>query len=447
MASYDSQVLGLFADPNVVQERVTQEINQQMPSGLTFLPAQTLFQGLSPLSAALDPRTRNARTIQETAQETPGEFGTAAYYQDLANRLNAKGMTQAAMALQAKAKEMNDNLMEAATAEFGKISFKDYGSYTVPLAGMINEYAQKRSQLGMNHPQVVAMHQKISEAMQKGRAEVQTGDVADAREIERAKTLAQEQVKSRMKLLNDLGDARLKSNNQSILLSNIKTQIVDKAKAGQIFTGPGADWRATGAAFLRVLFPDMGGDELGRKIGNTQAAAQTIGDALLEAIGALGTNPSNADRDFIASMLPRINQSPEAIETIYQYMQEKALYAQEELNARERYLNDPDNYDLSGYTPPQAERLNELLRQAGVDTSTQNTMPNPRIQRMGVIDIPVVKEDMSGPQINQYNTLMNAKGGHESVYEYLGKLDQLGKLTPDQTAILLYIDNILFGAR
>ena len=438
----DSQILGLFADPGVVQGKVTQEINQQMPSGLTFLPAQTMFQGLSPLSAALDPRTRNARVIQETAQETPGEFGTVSYYQELANRLNEKGMTQAAMALQTKAKDMQDKKIAAATAEFGKISFKDYGSYTVPLASMINQYAQLPA-----GPERDALYQKIAEAMQKGRAEIQTQDVADVREEARAKTLAEEQTKGRLKLLNQLGEEKLKQNESAILLSNIKTQLVDKANAGQIFTGPGADWRATGAAFMRVLFPDMGGEELGRKIGNTQAAAQTIGDALLGMIKQLGTNPSNADRDFIAKMLPQINQSPEAIQIIYEYMQEKALYAQEELLARERYLNDPDNYDLSGYTPPQAERLNELLRRAGVNTSTEYTMPNPRINNIGVIDIPVVKEDMSGPQINQYNTLMNAKGGHEAVYEYLSKLDQQNKLTPDQAAILLFIDNILFGAR
>lgn len=439
----DSQILGLFADPNVVQGQVTQEINQQMPSGLTFLPAQTLFQGLSPISAALDPRTRNARTIQETAQETPGEFGTAAYYQELANRLNAKGMTQAAMALQTKAKDMQDKKIAAATAEFGKISFKDYGSYTVPLASMINQYAELPA-----GPERDALYQKIAEAMQKGRAEIQTQDVADVREEARAKTLAEERTKSRLGLLAKLGEEKLKQNETAILLSNIKTQLVDKAKVGEIYTGPTAEWRATAGAFMRTLFPGMGGDELGRKIGNTQAAAQTIGDALLGMIKQLGTNPSNADRDFIAKMLPSINQAPEAIETIYQYMQEKALYAQEELLARERHLNDPNNYDLSNYTPPQAERLNELLRQAGVNTSTEYTRPDPRITSIGVIaDIPMVKEDMTGPQLNQYNTLMNSKGDHESVYEYLSKLAQQGKITPDQDNILMYIDNILFGAR
>lgn len=441
MASYESQVLGLFADPELVAEQVRQERNQQMPSGLTFLPAQTMFQGLSGISAALDPRTRNASTIQQTAMETPGEFGTASYFKDLSERLRQKGMIQAAMALQGKAKEMEDDAIEAATAEFGKISFKDYGSYTVPLASMINQYAQMTGTMSRNDPRVLALYKKIAEAMQKGRAEVQTGDVADAREIARAKTLAEEQVKGRLKLLQELGDAKLKSNEQAILISNIKTQIVDKVRAGEIFTGPGADWRASGAAFLRVLFPNMGGEELGRKIGNTQAAAQTIGDALLGAIKQLGTNPSNADREFIAMMLPQINQSPEAIEKIYEYMQEKALYIQEELNARERYLNNPDNYDLSGYTPPQAERLNELLRQAGIDTSTENVRPNARITTIGALDIPVIKEELTGPQINQYTTLMNAKGSHGAVYQYLGALDNP---TQDQIVILLYLDNLLF---
>jgi hypothetical protein len=442
MASYESQVLGLFADPKLVAEQVRQERNQQMPSGLTFLPAQTMFQGLSGISAALDPRTRNARVINQTAQETPGEFGTSGYYMELAERLRQKGMIQAAMALQGKAKEMKDDAVEAATAEFGKISFKDYGSYTVPIASLINQYAATTDRM-----QKERLYKQIAEAMQKGRAEVQTQDVADAREIERAKEKAGLEEKSRMTLLNKLGEERVASNNQAVLLQQIKSQIVDPIATGDIFTGPGASWRATGYAFMRVLFPNMGGPELGRKIGNTQAAAQTIGDALLGAIKQLGTNPSNADRDFIAQMLPQINQSPEAIQTIYQYMQEKALYAQEELNAREKYLNDPENTTLAGYIPPQAEKLNEILRSVGVDTSVENTRPDPRITSMGAIQVPVavVKEDLSGPQINQLNTLLNSKGSNEAVHTFLTGLLNQSKITPDQAGILLYLQNVLYG--
>lgn len=442
MASYESQVLGLFADPRVVQEQVRQERNQQMPSGLTFLPAQTMFQGLSNVSAALDPRTRNARVINQTAQETPGEFGTAGYYMDLAERLRQKGMVQAAMALQGKAKEMKDDAVEAATAEFGKISFKDYGSYTVPIASLINQYAATTDRMKKER-----LYNQIAEAMQKGRAEVQTQDVADARSIARAKEKAELEEKSRMTLLNKLGEERVASNNQAVLLQQIKSQIVDPIATGRIITGPKASWRATGYAFLRVLFPNMGGPELGERVGNTQAAAQTIGDALLGAIKQLGTNPSNADRDFIAQMLPQINQSPEAIQTIYRYMQEKALYAQEELNARERYLNDPANTTLAGYIPPQAEKLNELLRLVGVDTSVENTRPDPRIRSMGAVQIPVpvVKDDLTGKQINQYNTLLNSKGSNEAVYDYLtGLLDQ-NKMTQDQSIIHLYLWNIMYG--
>ena len=125
MASFDSQVLGLFADPNLVQTQVTREIDQSTPN-FSFAPAQSMFQALSPLVAATDPRTRNARVITETAQETPGEFGTPAYYMDLAERLRQKGMIQAAMALTQKATEMKDAVKDSAMAEFGKISFKDY---------------------------------------------------------------------------------------------------------------------------------------------------------------------------------------------------------------------------------------------------------------------------------------------------------------------------------
>lgn len=440
MASYDSQVLGLFADPGVVQQSITAERNQQMPSGLTFLPAQTLFQGLSPLSAALDPRTRNARTIQETARETPGEFGSISYYQDLANRLNAKGMTQAAMALQAKAKEMQDDLKDTATAEFGKISFKDYGSYTVPLASLINQYAMTQ-----DPQQKQALFAQINEMMQKGRAEVQTGDVSDAQQKARAEAEAKQKVEYKFELMKQLGEDKNAQNASATLIGDIRRNIIEPLDRKEIITGPGADFRATAWAFGRVLFPNLGGDELAVKLGRTQAAANVIGDALLGAIKKLGTNPSNADREFIQRMLPNINQDPNAIRMIYRYLQEKALFAQEELNARERWLQDHD--DLMGYVPPQAEALNEMLREVGIDTSISNTQGNPAINSIGTVRVPTIKEDMTGQQINQYNSLVINKGSNEAVYDFLGKLLETGKITADQKVILKYLDNVLYGAR
>ena len=436
----DSQILGLFADPNVVQGQVTQEINQQMPSGLTFLPAQTLFQGLSPLSAALDPRTRNARTIQETAQETPGEFGTSSYYADLANRLNQKGMTQAAMALTTKAKEMKDKQTAAATAEFGKISFKDYGSYTVPLASLINQYAE----LPKDSPQREVLYKQIAGAMQKGRAEVQTGDVADAREQARAEALAKGTIENKLRLKQQLSEDRMAADASAVLIGDIERNIIAPLDRGEIFTGPGADLRATLWSFGRVLFPNMGGDELGIKIGRTQAAANVIGDALLGAIKKLGTNPSNADREFILRMLPQVNQDPDAIRLIHQYLIEKALFAQEELNARSRWLDEND--DLSNYVPPQAQRLNDLLAQAGVDTNVHSTRPNPQITSVGRVPVATVKEDLTGPQINQMNTIINNKGGNQAAYNYLIQANRNDKITDDQAAILLYLHSLIYGA-
>ena len=433
MASFDSQVLGLFADPNVVQERVTQEINQQMPSGLTFLPAQTLFQGLSPISAALDPRTRNARTIQETAQETPGEFGTSAYYQDLANRLNAKGMTQAAMALQTKAKEMTDKKIAAATAEFGKISPKDYGSYTVPIVSLINQYSQLPA-----GPQRDEVYLKIQGAMQKGRAEVQTADVNDASKIARAQEEATQAVRNKAELMKSLGEDRKKADQGSYTLQAIKDQIVIPVQNNEIMTGPLASYRASLLAFGRVLFPGLRNDEeLSRRIGNTQAAAYVIGDQLLAAIDALGTNPSNADREFIQQMLPEISRDPAAIQKIYDYMSEKQMYVLEELNARQAHLQNND--DLSNYKAPASSRLEAMLRAEGIDISAENMQPNQRVLREGVRDlqnIPVVEEDLSGPQINRMRALENSKGSRKKSALFLIEKLRQGTATEDEKAIL-----------
>ena len=188
----------------------------------------------------------------------------------------------------------------------------------------------------------------------------------------------------------------------------------------------------------------MGGDELGIKIGRTQAAANVIGDALLGAIKKLGTNPSNADREFILRMLPQVNQDPDAIRLIHQYLIEKALFAQEELNARSRWLDEND--DLSNYVPPQAQRLNDLLAQAGVDTSVHSTRPNPQITSVGRVPVATVKEDLTGPQINQMNTIINNKGGNQAAYNYLIQANRNDKITDDQAAILLYLHSLIYGA-
>jgi len=434
MASFDSQVLGLFADPNLVQTQVTREIDQSTPN-FSFAPAQSMFQALSPLVAATDPRTRNARVITETAQETPGEFGTPAYYMDLAERLRQKGMIQAAMALTQKATEMKDAVKDSAMAEFGKISFKDYGSYSVPIASLINQYAT-----ATNPQQKAQLFNKINEMMAKGRAEVQSGDVNDAAAIAKAKATAEQKVIRKGKLLDKLAADREAANAGATLISDIERNIIDPLNDGLIYTGPGADYRATFMAFANMLFPGALPPDVQEKIGRTQSAANVIGDALLGKIKQLGTNPSNADREFIAAMLPQVNQDPNAIRLIYQYMLEKQLYAQEEMNAREQWLSTHD--DLTGYVAPQAQRLNEMLQSLGIDTSTENTRPNASINSVGRVRVPTIKEDLSGPQIRRMDALVNAKGGYRNVEDFLFKKKDDGTIDPDEMMILMYINSL-----
>lgn len=80
---------------------------------------------------------------------------------------------------------------------------------------------------------------------------------------------------------------------------------------------------------------------------NSQQFEKITGDLVLDKIKKLGANPSNADREFIARIVPSLTTSPEARSQLLQYLKKRAQDVVAESDALEQYA--VKNKGLSGY--------------------------------------------------------------------------------------------------
>lgn len=86
------------------------------------------------------------------------------------------------------------------------------------------------------------------------------------------------------------------------------------------------------------------------KLNKSQEYQKVAGDVILQTLGGkLGSGFSNADRDFIASLVPQLETSPEARRQLIQFMQGKNQEIVQETIRLETYAR--QNKGLSGYTP------------------------------------------------------------------------------------------------
>ena len=86
-----------------------------------------------------------------------------------------------------------------------------------------------------------------------------------------------------------------------------------------------------------------------KKLANSEVYTKSAGDLVLAKIKALGSNPSNADREFIVRIVPQLENSPQARAELISYLQKRANDVIKESNALETYAR--QNKGLSGYVP------------------------------------------------------------------------------------------------
>lgn len=86
------------------------------------------------------------------------------------------------------------------------------------------------------------------------------------------------------------------------------------------------------------------------KLNKSQEYQKVAGDVILQTLGGkLGSGFSNADREFIAGLVPQLETSPEARRQLIQFMQNKNQEIVQETVRLENYAR--ANKGLSGYTP------------------------------------------------------------------------------------------------
>jgi len=87
-----------------------------------------------------------------------------------------------------------------------------------------------------------------------------------------------------------------------------------------------------------------------KKLATSQEYQKTAGDVILQTLGGkLGAGFSNADREFIAGLVPQLETNPEARRNLIKFMQEKNQDIVKEATRLETYAR--QNKGLKGYTP------------------------------------------------------------------------------------------------
>jgi hypothetical protein len=129
-------------------------------------------------------------------------------------------------------------------------------------------------------------------------------------------------------------------------LSELKT--LDKAmdlSSKPLVTGAA---QAQRMAILNFLDTAVGlGGKTKEELVNSQKFEKITGDLVLDKIRKLGANPSNADREFIARIVPNLTINPEARSQLLQYLKKRAQEVIAESDALEQYA--VKNKGLSGY--------------------------------------------------------------------------------------------------
>ena len=115
----------------------------------------------------------------------------------------------------------------------------------------------------------------------------------------------------------------------------------------QLMSGSFATGRVGALNLLNTLGMTSGQDAT--KLANSEQYTKVTGDLLLDKIKKLGTNPSNTDREFIAKIVPQLENSPAARQELINYLVKKANKVVSETTRLDTYAR--ENKGLKGFVP------------------------------------------------------------------------------------------------
>lgn len=145
----------------------------------------------------------------------------------------------------------------------------------------------------------------------------------------------------------EVADAR-KVRNASIATVNALNTLASYPD-DKLISGSFANNRVGFANFLNTLGLASGNDK--DRISNSQQYQKVAGDVILQTLGGkLGSGFSNADREFIAGLIPQLETSPQARRSLISFMQKKNQDIIQEALRMETHFRDNDG-SLKGYVP------------------------------------------------------------------------------------------------
>lgn len=146
-------------------------------------------------------------------------------------------------------------------------------------------------------------------------------------------------------------DAKRVNNAEKLIESAAGTLGTLKAMAEKdslgVVSGTGANARIEALKFLDTAGFTTPAEK--GKLANSENFNKLTGDLVLEKIKMLGTNPSNADRQFITDIVPKLESSSAARKQLITYMADKANAVVKEASTLSAYGR--KNQGLSGYQP------------------------------------------------------------------------------------------------
>lgn len=271
-----------------------------------------------------DPQLAMIRDVQQ--MRTQFDVSTPAGLRQFAQALGQKGYSDLAIQASARAADIDKEIATAEKARQEKL----------PAIANLQLYRDRLvNTLGPNDPRVKEVNAAI-EAAGKG-----TGTVVN---IDQKGQTAFEQ---------GLGaeDAKRVTNAEKLIESAVGTlgTLKKMAEVNQmgVIGGTGSAARIEALKFLDTAGFTTPGEKT--KLASSENFNKLTGDLILERIKQLGTNPSNADRDFVAKIVPQLESSAQARKQLIEYMADKANQVITEANKLSTYGR--TNRGLKGYIP------------------------------------------------------------------------------------------------
>lgn len=169
-----------------------------------------------------------------------------------------------------------------------------------------------------------------------------------------AKTTVSVDAKGEAEFTKELGKLDAKRVNDALTTRDTATSALNSLNklaalpSDQLITGQFATGRVGATNLLTTLGLASPADA--KKLETSQQYQKVAGDVILQTLGGkLGAGFSNADREFIASLVPQLETNPEARRSLIKFMQAKNQDIIKESTKLENYAR--QNKGLSGFTP------------------------------------------------------------------------------------------------